>query len=112
MVEVSLFHSKRRTTVAREYRYQELGIATTTKWLGGTVPDKPRRHPETRSGHSVQRAICQAEVPMGMLSCPRCRARFHYSLRLTDEAPAKIGKATKERADRNGNQGRVDRGVP
>lgn len=65
-------------------------------------------------------AIRKAEVPMGMMSCPRCRARFHYRFgvtrevvaqskmlfRISNDAPAKVGKVAKDRAERSGNQGR------
>lgn len=78
IVDVPFFHGERRAAVVWDYRYQALEITPTTEWIGSTIPAQPVRHPSTVSSAAIECAICKADVPMGMMSCPRCRARFHF----------------------------------
>ena len=120
IVDVSFYMGERRTAVVWDYRYVDLEVTSTTEWLGAIVPASPLRHRAYEPGMAMTCMICKADVPKGLMSCPRCKARFHYGFdgtrevvaqarmlfRIQDEAPTKVGKLAQSRAKQSGNQGR------
>lgn len=97
-----------------------LEVTSATAWIGSNIPATPVKHEACAQKDAMQCAVCRADIPKGLMSCPRCKARFHYGFegtrevvaqarmlfRIADEAPANVGKTAQTQAKQSGNQGR------